>query len=121
MSDARLDEHLLAEASQLVLVSADGLRGTPTESRLTFAYDDGVVYLLARPDDDWYRNLQKDRGVVVRIRHRGFRGQATLHDKRQRAQVAEQIAALFKKKYGASAPAARDLKSLLPVTIQLQF
>ncbi|HKZ83437.1 MAG TPA: hypothetical protein VJ793_07240 [Anaerolineae bacterium] len=121
MKASRPDEHLLVEASELVLVSAGDPGGPPHEARLRFAYDDGAVYLLAHKDADWYRNVARDQGVVVRIRQRGFRGRARLPDARQRAHAIDHIGALFRRKYGAGALKGIDLGALLPVIIDIQF
>jgi hypothetical protein len=121
MSDDRPDENLLHEASELILVSANLASGDPQEDTLRFAYADGVVYLLASPDGDWYRNVEKDRGVVVRIKRRGFRGRARLFDARQRVSMARQIAERFRRKYGRAAITDQELAGLQPVTIDVQF
>ena len=121
MSDDRPDENLLGEASELILVSANLASGDPQEDALRFAYADGVVYLLAEPDAGWHRNVEKDRGVVVRIKRRGFRGRARLLDARQRASMASQIAERFRRKYGPAAIADQELVGLQPVTIDVQF
>jgi hypothetical protein len=121
MSDDRPDENLLHDASELILVSANLTSGDPQEDALRFAYADGVVYLLAEPGAGWHRNVEKDRGVVVRIRRRGFRGRARLFDARQHAAMAGQVAERFRRKYGRAAIADQDLAGLQPVTIDLQF
>lgn len=121
MNEARPDEHLLLEASELILVSASDASGTPHEATLRFVYRDGVVYLLAQSEADWYRNVERDKGVVVRIGRRGFRGRARLYDARQRAKMIDQVTAGFKKKYAAGALKGADPKHLLPVTIDIQF
>ena len=118
MSSARPDERLLLESGELVLVSANRASGAPRETRLPFAYADGAVYLLARAEADWYRDTEKDRGVVVRIGRRGFRGRAGLFDAKQRARVAGQISEMFRRKYGA---AAQEREAPLPVRIDIQF
>ncbi|MGH2592328.1 MAG: nitroreductase/quinone reductase family protein [Anaerolineae bacterium] len=123
MIDSRPDEDLLVESRELVLISADRSTGDPQETTLRFAYEDGVVYLLATASKatDWYRNLEKDRGVVVRVKRRGFRGRAKLYDAKQRSKMARQIAALFRKKYGAGVLQGTDPDGWLPVTIDIQF
>jgi len=104
-----------------VLVSADAAGGPPHEARLQFAYDGGMVYLLARRGEEWHRNVERDQGVVVRIRQRGFRGRAHLFDPKQRVQAASRISALFRRKYGAGIPSDVDWGVLLPVRIDVQF
>ena len=121
MIHPRPDEDLLIQSSEIILISASRASGNPQEDTLRFAYADGVVYLLAQPGSDWYRNLEADRGVVVRVKRRGFRGRAKLYDAKQRSKVVKQIAALFRKKYGAAALKERDQGTLLPVTIDIQF
>jgi len=123
MTHPRPDEDLLIQSSEIILISASRATGNPHEDTLRFAYADGVVYLLAQPGSgvDWYRNLESDRGVVVRVKRRGFRGRAKLYDAKQRSKVVKQIAALFRKKYGAAALKERDQGTLLPVTIDIQF
>lgn len=121
MKTSRPDEHLLIDASELVLVSAGDPGVPPHEARLRFAYDDGAVYLLAHTDADWYRNIARDPGVVVRIRQRGFRGRARLPDARQRAHTIDQIGTLFRRKYGAGALKGIDPNALLPVIVDIQF
>ncbi len=119
MSDIRPDEHLLVEAADLILVSSGEEGGAPQETVLQFAYDDGVVYLLAQAAADWYGNIRRDSGVVVRVRRRGFRGRARLFDAKQRAKMVDRIAAMFKRKYGAGALKGSDLDALLPVAIDI--
>jgi hypothetical protein len=85
------------------------------------ACDDGVVYLLAHRVAEWYRNVERDQGVVVRIRHRAFRGRARLPDARQRAHAIDHIGALLRRKYGAGALKGIDPNALLPVIIDIQF
>ena len=123
MIHPRPDEDLLIQSSEIILISASRASGNPQEDTLRFAYADGVVYLLAQPGSavDWYRNLESDRGVVVRVKRRGFRGRARLLDAKQRSKMVKQIAALFRKKYGAAALKERDQGTLLPVTIDIQF
>ena len=121
MNESRPDEHLLVEAREIILVSADAAGGPPHEARLRFAYDAGVVYLLARKDEAWYRNVERDQGVVVRIRQRGFRGRAHLFDPKQRAQAARRIGTLFRQKYGGGMPSDADSGALLPVRVELQL
>ena len=121
MIDPRPDEDLLIESSEVVLVTASHATGHPQEDVLRFAYAAGTVYLLAQPGADWYRNLESDRGVVLRVQRRGFRGRARLFDAKQRAKMTNQIAALFRKKYGAAALRGWDPDALLPVTIDVQF
>ncbi len=119
MSSARPDEHLLLETGELILVSAGHASGAPRETRLPFAYADGVVYLLARSDADWYRDVEKDRGVVVRVQRRGFRGRASLFEVKQRARVAGQVVEMFRRKYGSDS--ARKWDAPLPIRIDIQF
>lgn len=126
MIDPRSDEHLLIQSSEIVLVSAGRPTGKPQEDTLRFAYAGGVVYLLARPDADagWYQNLEADRGVVVRVKRRGFRGRARLYPAKQRAQAVNQIVVMLRNKYGAAALAVlgdQDGAALQPVTIEVQF
>jgi hypothetical protein len=121
MNETRPDEHLLVNSNELILVSASDASGTPHEAALPFVYEDGVIYVLADKGADWYRNVERDKGVVVRIGRRGFRGRAKLVDARQRARMAEQIASRFKKKYRGSALKGPDPRQLLPVTIDIQF
>jgi len=123
MIHPRPDEDLLIQSSEIILISASRASGDPQEDRLQFAYADGVVYLLAQSGSgvDWYRNLETDRGVVVRVKRRGFRGRAKLYDAKQRSKMARQIAALFKKKYDAGAFQGVDPNGWLPVTIDIQF
>jgi len=122
MSDLRPDEHVLIEASELVLVNADHVTGELREDRLRFAYADGQVYLLARVGENtgWYRNLEHDRGVVLRVKRRGFRGRAGPIDARPRASLAAQIVTRFKQKYGAEFHAGK-LGDWLPVAIAIEF
>jgi len=122
MSDGRPDEHVLIESSDLVLVTADHATGELREDRLRFAYDDGRIYLLARADESagWYRNVEKDRGVVLRVKRRGFRGRASLIDARQRASLATQVVTRFKRKYGAEFQPGK-LGDWLPVVIAIEF
>ena len=123
MSHARPDEQLFSESSELILISAGRTTGDPQEATLRFVYEDGSVFLLANvgQDDVWYHNLEKDRGVVLKVKKRGFRGRASLYDARQRPKVVSQIAARLKEKYGAAAPGDRDLSKYLPVMIEVQF
>ena len=121
MNESRPDEHLLAEANEIILVSADAAGGPPHEARLRFAYDGGLVYLLARADEEWYLNVERDQGVVVRIRRRGFRGRARLIGPKQRAQAARRIGSLFRQKYGGGTLSDADSGALLPVIIDIQF
>jgi hypothetical protein len=121
MKASRPDEHLLVEASEIALVSAGDLGSPPHEVRLRFAYDEGAVYLLAHPAEAWYRNVERDRGVVLRIRQRAFRGRARLPDARQRVRAIDQTGAMLKRKYGAGALKGIDLGALLPVIIDIQF
>ena len=118
MSDDRPDELLLVESGELILVTADRATGLPQESRLRFVYANGTVHLLARAADAWYRNLEVDRGVVVRIKHRGFRGAARVPEPRQRAAIISRTSTLFRRKYGGR---AEEDAALLPVTIDIQF
>jgi hypothetical protein len=119
MSSARPDENLLLESGELILVSAAHASGAPRETRLPFAYADGAVYLLARADADWYRDVEKDRGVVVRIGRRGFRGRAIVFDAKQRTKAAGQIADMFRRKFGAGL--AQKWNAPLPVMIHIDF
>lgn len=118
MTADRPDEQLLIEAGELTLVSANRATGEPREDVVKFVYEDGIVYLLARADAGWYGNIQKDRGVVLRVKRRGFRGRATTIDTQPHPRLAGQIAALFKRKYGAS---ALKPETVFPVAIELQF
>ena len=120
MTDDRPDERLLIDSSELILVSA-GADGLPHETPLRFTYQAGVVCLLAPPGADWYGHVDRDRGVVVRIRRRGFRGRARLFDARQRAQMMDQLLALFRRKYGAGAFKDVERGGLRPVIIDIQF
>jgi len=123
MSDPRPDEDLLIQSSEIILVSASHATGKPQEDALPFAYANGIVYLLVHPGGDagWYRNLESDRGVVVRVKRRGFRGRAKVFDARQRPQLAAQVAGLFREKYGTAALTDSEPGALLPVRIDLQF
>ena len=121
MIHPRPDEDVLIQSSEIILISASRATGNPQEDRLQFTYADGVVYLLAQVEAEWYHNLESDRGVVVRVKRRGFRGRAKLYDAKQRSKMVRQIAALFRKKYGAAALKERDQGTLLPVTIDIQF
>jgi len=119
VSDPRPDEHLLIASTELMLISA-GPDGAPHETPLRFVYQDGVVCLLANPGADWYDNVERDRGVVMRVQRRAFRGRAKVYGTRQRAQMVEALAALFERKYGAAAARAAA-RGARPVTIDVQF
>ena len=123
MTGMRHDEHLLLEAGELILITASRVSGEAHETALPFVYEDGVVYLLAHAGEEaeWYRDLEKDRGVVLRLKRRGFRGRATLLDVRHRPKVAARIAALFKRKYGTAAFEEWDETEQMPVAIDVQF
>jgi len=120
VTETRPDENLLGEARELILVSADAT-GAPQETPLPFVYDDGVVYLLAHSAADWYQNVQRDQGVVLRVERRGFRGRARPPNAKQRPQASAQITALFKRKYGAAVLKDWPLQAQRPVTIDIQF
>ncbi|HEY4690655.1 MAG TPA: nitroreductase/quinone reductase family protein [Anaerolineae bacterium] len=120
MTDERPDENLLRDARELTLISA-GAGGQPQETPLRFVYRDGVVCLLATTGADWYRNIERDHGVVVRVGRRGFRGRAKVYEARQRAKMIDEVVALFRKKYGAKGIAEPEKGTLLPVTIDVQF
>ena len=102
MSESRPDEHVLMEAAQITLVSANRSTGEPSEDTLHFIYADGMVYLLARAaqPEDWYRNVEQDRGVVLRVKRRGFRGRAQVVAGAERSQLAPRVAGHFARKYG---------------------
>ncbi len=121
MNETRPDEHLLIDATELILISASDADGTPHEATLPFVYGDGVIYLLANKGAGWHRNIERDPGVVVRVGRRGFRGRARLYDARQRGKMTDQIASRFKKKYKGSALKSQAPGQLLLVTIDIQF
>jgi len=121
MSSDRPDENLLVDSDELILITADQASGMPQETRQRFAYADGSVHLLARAGETWYRNLETDRGVVVRIQRRGFRGKARLPDARERAAIVSRTSTLFRRKYGRRGDPDQEGAALLPVTIDIQF
>ena len=120
INDVRPDEHLLVESSELILLSAHHATGDPHESVLKFAYEDGRVYLLAHSGDTdiWYRNIVQDRGVVLRIGRRSFRGQAELFQESERSDATQQIITLFRRKYSSASYRQDDVHA---ASIHVQF
>ena len=122
MSESRPDEHVLMESAEITLVSASRSTGDPREDVVRFVYADGAVYLLARAarPEEWYRNVERDRGVVLRVKRRGFRGRAQVVGGAERAPLARRIAGHFVRKYG---PAFQPggVSDWLPVRIQIEF
>ena len=119
MNTLRPDENLLIESRELILLSADRATGMPHQVQLPFIYEDGVVYLLARgrDDADWYQNLEHDRGVVLRVGRRSFRGQASLFKGNENQHAARQIMTQLAQKYGSVGTQGEAL----PVQVQVQF
>jgi hypothetical protein len=118
MSGERAGEALLLDSTELTLISADRLSGDVREDTLRFVFEAGGVYLLSPTDTvaDWYRNIEKDHGVVVRIKRRGFRGRASAVEARQRSHIVSR----FKQKYGASFKLGEP-SAWLPVRIEIDF
>lgn len=119
MNPLRPDEHLLLESRELILLSADHATGLPHQVRLPFTYEDGIVYLLAhsRDDEEWYRNVEQDRGVVLRVGRRSFRGQARLFKGAENKHAVRQIMTQLAQKYGSVGTRG----DALPVQVQVQF
>ena len=119
MHSLRPDENLLIESHELILLSADRATGLPHQVQLQFTYEDGMVYLLARGRDDteWYQNLEQDRGVVLRVGRRSFRGQANLFRGAENQHAARQIMTRLAQKYGSVGTQGEAL----PVQVQVQF
>ena len=122
MNESRPDEHVLIESNELTLVSASRSTGEPREDVLRFVYEDGVVYLLARArkPEEWFRNVEKDRGVVLRVKRRGFRGRASPVGGAERSQTITRITARFRQKYGPAFPPG-DSADWQLVRIQIEF
>ena len=122
MSETRPDEHLLMEPAEITLVSASRSTGEPREDVLRFVYADGAVYLLARAvqPEEWYHNVEKDRGVVLRVKRRGFRGRAQVVGGAERSRIIPDIVGRFARKYG---PAFQPggFSDWLLVRIQIEF
>jgi hypothetical protein len=119
MSALRPDENLLIESRELTLLSADRATGLPHQVQLPFIYEDGIVYLLARGRDDvdWYRNLERDRGVVLRVGRRSFRGRASLFSGAENQRAARRIMSQLAQKYGSIGAQGEAF----PVQVQVQF
>lgn len=122
MSESRPDENLLMEPAEITLVSASRSTGDPREDVLRFVYANGAVYLLARAaqPEEWYRNVEKDRGVVLRVKRRGFRGRAQVVGGAERSQLVPRVTGYFARKYGRAFQPG-DSSDWLPVRIQIEF
>ena len=91
---------LLASTDNLQLTTKGRRTGKPHSVTVSFAYEDGYVYLLAGIPRDWHENIKQNPKVTLRIRDKVIRGVAEPIPDQEKA-LAE-IKSKFKKKYTSS-------------------
>ena len=88
----------LRDAEEIELVTRGRRTGRPHAVRLWSAYDDGLLWLRADPEADWYRNLRAESRCQIRvdgIEMRGVREPSTDTDADLR-----RLVELWRAKYG---------------------
>ena len=89
----------LATADELELVTTGRRSGRPHAVTLWFASGDGVLWLRADRDADWYRNLAKDPSCRVRVD--GLEASARREPVTDEARALRELIERWRAKYGA--------------------
>ena len=91
-------ERRLRQEPELVLITRGRRTGEHHEVTVWFAYEDGVVWLRADRDADWYRNLRRD--PLCRLRVGTLEVEGRLEPVQDEDVALRHVVELWRAKYG---------------------